>query len=169
MILILIDSIPKQYPIYQASPASFSNSRNSNHEVRLDPPCHAHSSHLRSIITNLHHIQSIPLTTLKAPVASHYTDTPSTATDPAATADQQAQILRRCQLGHSHGGMEVPLYCPNGVDDVEEEDEQETIVKRNHIGVGHVEGVDAAEMPDDLISKRVAEPSHDEENDGGVH
>lgn len=86
----------------------------------------------------------------------------------ATTADQQAQLLRRCHLGHSHGEMEVPLYCPNGVDDVVE-DEEEMVVKRNHIGVVHVEGVDAAEMPDDVVSNRVAEPSHAGEDEVGVN
>ncbi|PPJ60866.1 hypothetical protein CBER1_07221 [Cercospora berteroae] len=103
-----------------------------------------------------------------APVAIHHTNTPSTAVDPAATVDQQAQILRRCHRGHSHGGMEVPLYCPNGVDDVYE-GEEETIVKRNHMGVLHVEGVDVAEMPDDVISKRSVKPSHDREDDEDVN
>ncbi|PIB02902.1 hypothetical protein CB0940_12069 [Cercospora beticola] len=106
--------------------------------------------------------------TSAAPVANHRPDIPSTAVNPAIAVDQQAQILRRCHLGHSHGGLEVPLYCPNGVDDVYEDDE-ETIAKRNHIGVIHAEGVHTTEMPDDLVSKRVAEPSHDGEDDAGVN
>lgn len=144
-----------------------------------------------AVSTLLPLVGSTSLTILKAPVANHRPDDPSTAVNPAITADQQAHILRRCHRGHSHGGLEVPLYCPNGVDDVVEdeeemvvkrnhnglihvqgvgnvaEDEQATTVRRNHNGVIHVEGVDAAEMPDDLvIVKRVAKPSHEGQENG---